>query len=154
MDKNNVIIEDMIFVVGFEENESGKKLLVIPYVIKPAPYEGFEEVHDLTDSWATVVSGKATFFDVMTKFKREHENSKIMDVLTCAEAIQKYILNHENKFKDEMIADYGPKVHAYCKNRVMGYVDGPDFVAEIKSGVKQHIKELKSGAIQQEIFTL
>ena len=154
MNKDYVVLEDIIFVVGFEENRSGKKLLVVPYVIKPAPYEGYEEVHDLTDTWASIVQGKATFFDVMEKFKREYENSRIMDVLTSAEAIQKYILNHENKFRYEMIADYGPKVHEYCHNKVLGYADGPEFIEAIKGGVKEHIKELNSRPLKQEIFTL
>ena len=139
MDKNRVNLEDIVWVIGVREKKDGRKIFQsIPYVIEES-IKGYEDLIDLTESWATVFSGKVTEQDIIEKFEKVH-NVKAIRVLKSEDAIKLYILNHDNIFKNQIeriiALDIDQSIKNYCAIKVLNIQEGSDLIREMKEGVK------------------
>lgn len=149
MDKNNICLKDIIWVIGVRKSaKNDVNFISIPYV-KECVVKDFEDLIDLTEFWKATFYGKVTTKDITARFERTH-NAKVIQVLKSEEAVKTYILNHENEFKDdiERIPCKGikNKVTIYCDITFLNRETGSDFVKEINDGFKARYMQIKEKA--------
>jgi len=153
MNKNSVNLKDIIWVIGINDSVIGKEIFEsIPYV-KEVTIKGYEDLIDLTNTWATAYCGKITDENIITNYERTH-NAKAKKIITSVEAIKKYILNHDNLFKSEIerFKEFGIDdfVGAYCYIKVLNIEEGTRLIKEINKGVAIEYNKHKQAEIDKD----
>ena len=153
MNRNSINLKDIIWVIGVKEGENGGKIFKsIPYV-KEVSIKGYEDLIDLTQFWNTTYVGKVTEETIKRRFEATHK-AKAIKVFNSVVAIKSFVLNHDNRFKDEIdsVKDkYGLDkecVEIYCDLRQLTSKEGSELIKTINEGVETkyiQTKELLNG---------
>lgn len=154
MGRNSINLKDIIWVIGVKEGENGRKIFKsIPYVIRSSICD-CEDLIDLTQFWNATYVGKVTEQIIKRRFEATHK-AKAIKVLNSVGVIKSFVLNHDNRFKDEIdsIKDkYGLDIECveiYCELRQLTSKEGSELIRTINEGVEakyNQTKELLNGS--------
>ena len=133
MDRNLVRLKDIIWVIGVKKSSNGEKIFKsIPYVIEPSIYDCYD-LTDLTKFWTATYGDKITDEILKKRFEKMH-NAKAIKVMSSVSAIESFILNHDNEFKDEIEEIKGKYnldkkcVELYCDVKVLNRNEGSELI--------------------------
>ncbi|MBE7074784.1 MAG: hypothetical protein E7376_02250 [Clostridiales bacterium] len=139
MDRNNVKLKDITWIIGYRV-ENGKKKLVsaTPYVISNDTIKGYQMLVDLTSEWATDYKGRVTKENIIASYV-VHYNAQVGEMLDSKTALVKYVLTHNNAFSREM--KYVNDITEWYENKILNKKTGTDLIHQINVGVIKADKE-------------
>ena len=140
MNRNDVLLEDIIWVVGYETNKAGKRIyLPIPYIIETNDI-GNDVLYNLTSCLNLEFNGKVTIFEIIKTYKQTYKNATLIDMAKSENIIKKYVLNNDNRFKNEIFS-MQVSVLDYCGFKILNKETGSNLIKEIKIGLEECNKE-------------